>query len=99
VEISETEDAFWIPISKQEISETSAFASTGVLTVQWLKGGSLMLTPVKNTQRQLNDPDLECCQNCSQFLDEICNCVSSSLFGSIVDPAGKCPEFEFLDGN
>jgi Cft2 family RNA processing exonuclease len=99
VELSETEDTFWIPISKEEIGETSLFASTGVLTVQWLKGGSLMLTPVKNknSQRQLNDPDLQCCQNCSQFLDEICNCVQSSLFGSIVDPAGKCPEFEPID--
>jgi Cft2 family RNA processing exonuclease len=97
VEISETEDSFWIPISKEEVGETSLFASTGVLTVQWLKGGRLMLTPVTSIQKKSIDPELECCQNCSQFLDEICNCVQSSLFGSIVDPAGKCPEFELTD--
>jgi Cft2 family RNA processing exonuclease len=97
VEMSETEDTFWIPIAKEEVGETSAFASTGVFTVQWLKGGSLMLTPVKKTQRQLNDSDVECCQNCSQCLDGICSCVGSSLFGSIVDPNGKCPEFELSE--
>ncbi len=95
VEMSETEDAFWIPISKEEIGETSTFAATGVFTVQWLKGGSLMLTPVKSSKKQI-DPELACCQNCSQFLDDICSCVSSSLFGSIVDPGGKCPEFELM---
>jgi uncharacterized protein len=95
VEMSETADTFWIPIAKEEIGETSTFAATGVFTVQWLKGGSLMLTPVKSSKKQV-DPELECCQNCSQFLDDICSCVSSSLFGSIVDPSGKCPEFEVM---
>jgi len=98
VEISETEDTFWLPIAKEEVGEGSDFAATGIFTAQWLKGGSLMLTPLKgNRQRKQINSELECCQNCSQFLDDICNCVNSSLFGSIVDPSGKCPEFELME--
>jgi hypothetical protein len=98
VEISETEDTFWLPIAKEEVGEGSDFAATGIFTAQWLKGGSLMLTPLKgNRQRKQINSEVECCQNCSQFLDDICNCVNSSLFGSIVDPSGKCPEFELME--
>ena len=67
---------------------------TGYLKAKW-RGEKLTLTRIANplSRAQVHAEQEVCCAHCQFYRDGCCDCPDSALYERLVDPSGKCPEF------
>jgi hypothetical protein len=99
VEVTAEYDGMWLRVPEHVLADPrwQRFTETGTLRAEWSKRGRLELSTAGVNNSDIDKALLEgidCCAVCVAVNRGICREIESPLYGRIVDPFGKCQEFQ-----